>query len=473
MKLLSLDNLLDIENDPVLMEFRCARTGYLLWPLIRTQFFRQLISDLYYRHASLLAPLPPLPYRQLLTVIPKTLLHNFQRGRTTGEVLIFASGGGHFLRGGRWFNRITDYLAEESPSGTVTVEGLVGWHLPEPRWNKSVIYWSPWQVALLLAGRLSVRGEHIRLASELLEHVRRRAKNLHGLDISESKMRMLVGVAARKIARLPATQVAYRRMLERLNPRLLLLEEGCYSDHGVLNHIAHEMGIRVAEPQHGMVSGGHDAYRYAALWRKSELYRSYLPDDFLGYGRWWNDQINAPVRKWVIGHPHYSEQRHSFSGGVEKKDILILGDGIEFQLYLALAQELDSLLPEQYRVVLRPHPLERALVRERFPDSRVGGVVIDCNRDIYEAFGDAYTVAGEVSTGLFEAIGTVPKVLLWETPKARFGYPAHPFACFHDAQEFAEAIMDPVIGRPSVIEEDIWATGWRDNYRNYLEHALA
>ena len=470
----SLAQLIEIENDPIFLEFRCPRSGVLLWPLVRNQFLRQLISDLYYQQSPLVAAVPAVPRRQALGALGRVLGHNLRQGRMSGDVLVVGTGAGHFQREGRWFNRITDYLAQESPASTVSVEGVVDWHVPHPRWNQRVVYWLPWQGAITVAGRLLTCDVHVRAAREVLEFARQRASQLLGLTIADSNMGMLVGMLARKLARLPVMQCAYRRLLERVQPRLILLEQACYGDFAPFNQVAREMGIRVAEPQHGMVSGGHDAYCYAPVLRESEAYRACLPHDFLGYGAWWNSQINVPVQKWVIGNPHYSEQRRSISPapGVQK-DILLLGDGIEFSLYLALAQELAQLLRGRYRIVLRPHPLERAEVQLRFPEGRAGDVLIDPNRDIYSSFATAHAVVGEVSTGLFEAQGIVGRVLLWETPKARFSYPQHPFCGFADARALVEALQTPEGEYSALLAEEIWAPDWAHNYREYLAQVLA
>ena len=67
---------------------------------------------------------------------------------------------------------------------------------------------------------------------------------------------------------------------------------------------AKEMGIRTAEYQHGAVSRGHDAYNVAPGQGSSPEYQKVLPEFFLGYGRWWNEQINVPVTKVAVGNPH-------------------------------------------------------------------------------------------------------------------------------------------------------------------------
>lgn len=473
MVLPSLSDLLEIENDHAFLAFCCPHSGALIWPLVRNQFLRQLISDLYYQQTPLVAAVQAVPRRQALAALGRVLGHNLQQGRMRGEVLVVGTGAGHFQREGRWFNRITDYLAQESPASTVLVEGVVDWHVPHPRWRQRVVYWLPWQGAITVAGRLLTRDVHVRAARELLEYARQRALQLLGLTIADSNMDMLVSMLARKLARLPVMQFAYRRLLERVQPRLVLLEQACYGDFAPFNQVAREMGIRVAEPQHGMVSGGHDAYSCAPMLRESEVYRACLPHDFLAYGAWWNSQINVPVHKWVIGNPHYSEQHRLIAPAqVAQTDILLLGDGIEFSLYLALAQELAQLLRGRYRIVLRPHPLERAEVQLRFPEGRAGDVLIDTNRDIYGSFATAHAVVGEVSTGLFEAQGIAGRVLLWETAKARFSYPQHPFRGFADARALVEALQVPQAGQTEVLAEEVWAPDWVGNYRKYLAHAL-
>jgi hypothetical protein len=46
------------------------------------------------------------------------------------------------------------------------------------------------------------------------------------------------------------------------------------------------------------------------------------------------------------------------------------------------------------------------------PDGFAGKVRIDRHRDIYKLFRESGAVVREVSTGLFEAIGLVPKVFI-------------------------------------------------------------
>jgi len=468
----TLAELLTIENDPAILEHRCPDTGLLTWPLLRNQFLRALASAMYYPGTQVIAPPAPGRYRRALAALPKTLWANGQRwSAMRGDILVMASGAGHFQRDGGSFNRITDYFALESIDDTVTVEGLMDWRVPPNPCNHRTYYFLPWQGRIDVLGKLRQRPRHAKAARELLEYARARAADT-GLQMAEGQATYLASMVATKIARLPAMLKTYRRLLGKVRPRLVLLEQGCYSDLGVFNLVARDLGIRVAEPQHGLISAGHDAYSYAPVLRESAEYRRYLPHDFLGYGDWWNRQINVPLTKWVVGHPHYIERLGSVARvSGDKRDILFLSDGFEFEKYVTLAAELKSRIGDRYRVLVRPHPLERARVRSRY-GSEVSGLLIDRQDDIYPSLAAASAVVGELSTGLFEAIGLADRTFIWATPKAMFSCPAHPFASFSECAELAELVLRPAHRLPSVEVESVWASGWQHNYRHYLEHAL-
>ena len=470
---LTLAQVLAVEDDPAVLAHRCPDTGLLTWPLLRNQFLRSLTAPRHYQGLQTAGPPPRGRYRRALAALPRALWANARRWRELrGDILIMASGAGHFQRSSRSFNRITDYFAMEAIQRTVTIEGLMDWRVPVNRVNEKAYYFLPWQGRIDLLGRIRQAPRHRDAANAIVESMCKRAGELLDLRIADAQVDYLTSMVARKIARLPTLLAAYRALFDRVRPRLVLLEQGCYGDLGVFNRVAREMKIRVAEPQHGLISSGHDAYSYAATLRNSAEYRSYLPHDFLAYGAWWNEQINAPIAKWVIGHPHYIEQRNQHRRrGAAGANVVVLSDGFGFEKYLRLAQEIASRIGAKRQVVLRPHPLERERVWAQF-DATSGDVVIDRERDIYPTLASAFAVVGEASTGLFEAIGLAERIYLWATPRSLYECPRHPFVGFHDAAELAERILAPARDGGPVPVESIWAADWRENYRRYLERAL-
>lgn len=153
--------------------------------------------------------------------------------------------------------------------------------------------------------------------------------------------------------------------------------------------------------------------------------------------------------------------------------VLVLGDGHDTAKYLELCENLANALGSAAVVLFRPHPLERARVNEKHPGGFVGQVHIDVNSDIYKSLKEANILISEVSTGLFEAIGLVSKVFIWNTHKSRFAFPEHPFQCFTDVNELTRMIIDENVGQVSAQQiQSIWAPNWRQHYLNYIKQVV-
>lgn len=472
---MTLPDLLALEDDPRLLEFRCPRTGLLLWPLVRTAVLHSAMGDLFYgAEGAQLATPPRVPVRRAAATLARSVLHNARAGRFAGsDVCLMPTGAGLMRLEGRWFNRLSDHFAGVFPGRSLVIEDHHDWQWPFPRHFNRVLLHAPLQVQAAVAGRLAAGPRHRELAEGLVAFVADRAQREIGWTLAPERRAALATSLARKAAAVPGSYDAYRRLLERAGVCVLLKENACYGPSSVLIAAARSLGIATAEYQHGSLSAGHSAYNLAPALRASADYRRTLPDTFLGYGRWWLEQVNVPVEKLALGNPHRSEQlAQQTVPAVERRDVLLLGDGVETAVYLALARDIAPAAQRAgLRVVFRPHPRERAGVAAAWRD--IPGVVLDTQADIYTSLRAAHAVVSELSTGLFEAIGLADKVLLWNTPKSRFAFPVHPFATFDDAGELATMLA----GTAGVLDagqvEAIWAPGWREAYAAYVQGALA
>lgn len=471
---LSLRDLLVIEDDSALMHFRCSATELPLWPQIRVALFRMMMSDLIYgvrlTGASNAAKSRPRAAAAML----RSLAYNAQqlRGeRMRARICITAEGVADQWVDGQWFNRLSDHFVAARPADSLVLADHFEWRWPFPRHHGRLVLHAPWQAMNAVLGNMRVQADHRRQASELVQLVTDRAQRHVGWVLDSERRATLTTMLAHKTASMPWQYGAYTKLLGRIRPELLMVGAGCYGPAATLIAAAKSMGIRTAEYQHGAISAGHDAYNFAPAIRDSLVYRRTLPEHFLGYGKWWNDQINAPIQKWAIGNPHRAE-RLSGLGAHEsaQNDLLILSDGIEFNLYLDLARSLRSHAKAMgLRIVLRPHPLERTRVLQ-MSEAESAGLQIDSNTDLYQSLKTAQTVVSEVSTGLFEAVGIVRRILIWDTKKSRFGYPSHPFETFDSIDALLEKLTQRVddIREETLQSEYIWAENWRLNFNNFL-----
>jgi hypothetical protein len=477
---ITLCDILQIEDISEILQIRCPDTGIPLWSTIRVPFLRLIMGDLLYG-------VPMSGSERALSIgsrimqavmISRSFAYNAFRFKTLNQqysIMVMATGARLIERDGRYFNTLSDYFVTAVPESTFAVEGMSGSKWPFPRHNNIVLLHTPLRVEGALKGRLRAGGYRYS-ASALVDLVSQRAKNKIGWDIGEGRRQWLEGYCTNGAASLLPRYLMYQSIFKRMKARLLIKEEACYggADNATAILAARHLGMVTAEYQHGMASSGHDAYNYAPAVSNNHEYQQILPEYFLTYGSWWGEQINAPVKKITIGNPYRAETIDVSSSTLTRcRQILILGDGIDTNIYIELCDRLAAVLGSAIKVVFRPHPLERARVWAKHPDGFMGEVRIDNQQDIYSSFRESEAVASEVSTGLFDAIGLIPKIFIWDTPKSRFAFPVQPFQGFSDADELARLVLDESAGRVSTQQlESIWAPHWKRNYLDFIEQVV-
>lgn len=472
---ISLSQLLEIENDPALLAFRCERSGMVLWPQVRTVFFRMAMSDLLYGTPLDGSVSKGVAKRQALSTFGRSALHNARQARQgddRADVCIFTSAIGHQLVDGRQLNRLSDHFALASPGNTITVEEHFLWRWHPARHNERVIYHAPLQARNAIRARLAVRERHLLQARALVALVSERGERLVGWRPGPAREQALVSMLARKAAGLPAQLDGYRELLHRVRPKLVMMIAATYGPSAALVQAAHEQGIATAEFQHGTIAPGHDGYNFAPAILDSSAYRATLPRHFLSYGPWWHGRINAPLAMTAVGNPHRAFRvGQAVATGKDKRTLLILADGTEFPIYVDLARKLvPQARRRNLRVVLRPHPLERVAVEAAHGRCIDGCIDIDQNDDLYASLASAHAVVSELSTGMFEAVGLVDKLFMWDTAKARFCFPELPFQGFRSAEELAGLLGDDASGRLDASQQHgVWAGDWHTRYAGFLQ----
>lgn len=468
--MISLQDILEVENDSDFLSFRCQSTGYLLWPLVRQELIQWVISEQVYKTASLVNLAQKIQNRSTaMFSLLKAELHNLSSLEKNSDVMVMATGAGLVKKNGLAFNRLSDYFVLLNPENTLVIEDLFNWSWPGKRANDNVLYHTPMQVKHALLARLYLKDRHLTQAKNIIALFTVKLRQTLGIIIPSETLRVFEARLAKKIAVVPIKRESYQKLLSKFMPEVLLKEEACYGHSSIVNTVAKEMGIVVAEYQHGAINAGHDAYNHGVSLIQEIEYQRTLPDFFLSYGNWWHQYLDLPIKKIAVGNPHRSERlTDSLKTSDIKEDVLVLGDGVETKMYLDIACFLSKNLVG-LKVVFRPHPLERAKVAEIQQSGGYDSFEIDTKLDIYDSFKSAYVVVNEVSTGLFEAVGLADRVLIWDTPKSKFYYPNHPFKSFINAEDLLSKIKSADIGAlDSMQANDIWAENWQHNYKNFM-----
>ena len=209
-----------------------------------------------------------------------------------------------------------------------------------------------------------------------------------------------------------------RTLLRRMSPKLVVTAVQYHVPNFVLTEAAHELGIKVAELQHGTVYPAHAAYNLP------ENGSVYSPDVFLSWGGRWAEQMrNYPRAATILsGYPYIDHclLRYPPSPRADGKPfhVLFVSQGTVARQLVEIAAGLRALLPrDRFAVVYKLHPNESRTWRTRYPALQSAGVEVveNMSRNIYRCLADADVTVGLNSTALIEgfAWGVRAIVLGW------------------------------------------------------------
>ncbi len=473
----SLDTLLQIENDKELIEYTCPSTGMPIWQLIRVHVIRTIMSDWLFKSVPLNSFGQNVNYVELARNATIAAVHNMALKATSKrKILIQSTGLGNFNQEGLIYDRLVGYFKEALPKQTLVYQDKPKINMVDKYSFGPVLHKLPRNLLNKIYSKIYIRNTHKNLAHYVIRRAVENASIKLGYKYANDKILTLTNALAHKLAVLPYESETYANWFSKQGFKLLLKEDACFGGSAVsIIHAARINGMTVAEYQHGAITKGHDAYNVADALVKSDLFREVLPDYLLTYGNWWSKQTNIPVKKIAIGNPHLTEIIKKLDIERHKKDqILVLGDGIETDLYLNLASRVFEMVNgKKMPVVFRPHPFEREKIKSIILPY---GVELDGNLDIYQSLNKSRVVISELSTGLFEAVGLVEKILLWETDKSRFAFPEIPFMSFSTMDELESILNESNLhnnGYSTVSASDLWEPNWKINYLRFVESALA
>jgi hypothetical protein len=468
--------LLQVENDSELIDYYCPETHLPVWPLVRVSVLRSIMSDWLYKSAPLSMMGKNINYKKIAWGVGLSVLHNWSSNISgKRDILIQSTGLGNYVHDGITRDRLSGYFYEVLPEETLVYQDKPKEHLGQKYFFRPLMHRAPRNIAHKTYSKLAVNAIHKDLARVVLERVSRNAVNRLGYYFTPDRVHWLVNSLASSIAVLPFSVDSYANWFSKCRFKLLLKEDACYGGNDIaLIHAARLNNMVVAEYQHGAISRGHDAYNVADALVASKSFHKILPEYLLTYGNWWSNQANIPVKKIAVGNPHLSESIAALAPVAErKKKVLVLGDGIETDLYLELASRVYEIVRNQgMTVAFRPHPFERDRIRSMQLPS---GVVLDKHPDIYPSLIESRVVISELSTGLFEAAGISDMVFLWDTPKSRFAFPELPFQSFSTIEEL-EAHLNVLNfshdSYNSIPADELWKPNWKQNYRRFVEGVL-
>ncbi len=281
-----------------------------------------------------------------------------------------------------------------------------------------------------------------------------------------------------RVARATSLADSYARLLDRVAPQLLVLQQAAYGERSMFVSAAHERGITVAEPQHGWLGAAHGAYNFGAAASDPRL-RPTLPDALLTFGRFWSESVTVPFDTVEVGRPGLEDAGAAVLPVAERpQEVVVVSTVVDPDEVAAFVLRLRDTLPPGWLLRFRPHPKERAVVAHRYP-SLAGAerIAFDLEPDPYVSFGRARVLVSATSTSLYEALALHTPVVIRESSMSGDYIDARIFTNriapgADPGPAIQRAIEQPELDLPPGLVEQVWASGSRERFRRYADGVL-
>jgi hypothetical protein len=392
--------------------------------------------------------------------------------------LLVANHPRHVLHDGRYICPYSQALLDATHRTRVVLEGQFQGRYPTPIPKQPTAY-----VDLAL----------------LASHAEFRVRTLAGCGLTQTDVADLAGIRdgleralgaapplAALVRRVRTAVVAnlglrprYERLLDRVQPRLVLVVIGYRLVNQVLTEVAHQRGIRVAELQHGTLGASHPAYNFAPGRRPDSF-----PDDLLLFGDLWRTAtpgLPLPAAQTpAIGYAWLEMQKARYarvSPATPKRVLFLSQRTIGAELSRAAVRLRESIPKAELEICYRLHPSEHTGWREAYPELARSGIEVQAATSVplYAAQRDADLQVGVYSTALLEglAFGLPTYVLALPGHEQLSAITSARAALLvNDPDRLAEAIRQPPPAA-TASSEALWAAGATARFEAFLERTLS
>lgn len=205
------------------------------------------------------------------------------------------------------------------------------------------------------------------------------------------------------------------RYLKRRTPSKVYLTCS-YGREGIIQ-AARDLGIKVYELQHGMISHIHLGYSFP-----KGVKIPYFPDKILLYGEFWKYEADYPINDnclLVIGNPYVEIQKNKYSKNVKNPSCIVFISSGDYGRPLSKLAINFLKKNKACKIIYKLHPSEFGVWKTLYPDlANCTGKsleVIEDSVNLYEIFSVSTFLVGVNSTAIYESYSYDCKVILYNT----------------------------------------------------------
>jgi len=462
-----------LESDPKILDYRCKKTNLIVWPILRDEFLNLVISKLFYDgklsnydvKSNFVTKLISLFKLINVSLFFKNLFFSFKKK----DILYFKIGYPEINLNNKVFNKNIDYFISLNKNNYISLSRSQNFSFFKNYFDKETYYLGFKENIINLFSRYGKTNQNV--SKDITLYLVKKIKKIFNIKLNDLEVHRLIKYNSIKINSIEKKIDFYKKLINKIKPKLAIIENASYSQNAILNYVLHNSGVHIAEPQHGLISKGHRNYNFSSLIRNNRKYKMFLPDDLLSYGSYWSKSINTPLKKYNIGSPSRTQNKEIKNKEHKVKKILLVSNGINLHTLPNLAKKLFFLLNKKYEVIIRPHPIEKNI--KLYGSSKFSNYFkIDKEKNVYKSLADKDVVIAEMTTVLYESLNIVPKILMLRTKKSMFNIPDHPFQEIKSLDQVIKKIKANENFNNKIKLNTVFKNDWEKNFQIYLKQKL-
>lgn len=458
-----ISKIFEIENDTKLLDYT-TYDGIPIWMIGRYYLLYKTAGGklLGYESSDRERKVSAKIVAHILKVVMHSLKNrNINKGK---EILLYSTNRKTIIHG-KYFNRYVDQLYSVYPDSSLVIEqSLLNWEWPFPRVNHTVYFDTIGRIAGEIESRLFYKKDYVEVY-RMLEYFNSRLTAICRIKLKEDEIREAAVYISRLIVSM-RFQSAWLKSKVTNQTRVVIMVGAGFPFYYFLNRMLKNKNIISVELQHGYITKNNFMYNYAPKIVNDERVKNGLPEYILTYGSWWNEQMNCPMKKISIGNPYREYCKKHITGvNEENNNITVIGTGENTGSYIQLVEYLSNHCTD-FHVKYRPHPGELNKIKAMVRNGQ-NNIELDDGPEIYATLSNTSIIIGEVSTVLFEAIGIVNRIIVWNTTYASAYLPEHPFESFSTYEELKDLLQNDK--GTKYADNEFWGKNWKESYQGFIK----
>ncbi len=478
-----LDNLLEIENNQEIFNFRFSYNNFPIWFLVRWDILFKSISqkkNLEKPHYTNKLPV----LNTHFSIITDSLRKNPFIYKQNIDLIIFnlSNSFREIKKDNLLFNKEYDYFLEDIDS-SILIENfhkkLFEENSLKRLYENKLFYNNIIFLEKFLNFNFDFNLVNFFKDYKIIKAFIKFLKSKKEFDFSEDFYNKIFHSLIKYRNKIEFTSSVYKKLLISLKPKCIMVRAACYGGQNTfLIKTAKDLNIKVIEFQHGAFSKIHPAYNYGQVFFNNKEYQQYLPDYLLTYGEYWNQQIKLPFKKISIGNPYLEEYLKETIKIKELKSnkILIISQGSHSSDFVNLTLELSEKLKDKnFEILFRPHPGEINF-KDRYKILLNNSNISICKEEqnILDLINSADYLITMYSTSVFEALPFNKKIILIDNEYSKFYIPEEIGLRFKNSQEIFEFLIKDNKNIYNEINDfkDYLKINWKENYKKFLTEEI-